>query len=235
MSFLTAEWRKLVLANYAIDPTYLQAYLPYGTEIDLWEDRCYLSLVGFMFVNTRLLGVKIPLHVNFEEVNLRFYVRPQSDPEKRGVVFIKEIVPKPALTLVANTFYREHYQTLPMRHRWSENQETWQIEYGWKVNQSWQSISVGADRQALPIDPQSETAFITEHYWGYTKIDAHKTFEYQVTHPVWEHYPVRDSVIDVDFGMTYGHIFAFLNELEPVSVMLAEGSGITVEKKRILP
>lgn len=118
MSFLKAEWRKLVLANYTIEPEILSKYVPFGTELDLWNGKCYVSLVGFMFLNTRLLGVKIPFHVNFEEVNLRFYVkRLDRDTWKRGVVFIKEIVPKPALTFVANTVYQENYETLPMQHR----------------------------------------------------------------------------------------------------------------------
>ena len=87
MSFLKAEWRKLILANYKVEPELLKPYLPYGTELDLWQDSCYLSLVGFMFVNTKIKGVKIPFHVNFEEVNLRFYVKRYDNGEwKRGVV-----------------------------------------------------------------------------------------------------------------------------------------------------
>ena len=114
MSFLTAEWRKLALANYQVDPDILKPYVPKGTQLDFWNDRCYLSLVGFMFINTKLLGLKIPFHVNFEEVNFRFYVKIiENGQTKRGVVFIKEIVPRHILTFIANTFYKEHYQTLP--------------------------------------------------------------------------------------------------------------------------
>ena len=116
MSFLTAEWRKLAIANYIISPEVLKPFVPYGTELDFWQDRCYVSLIGFRFVNTRVLGIKVPFHVNFDEVNLRFYVRRKSDEGwRRGVVFIKEIVPKPAITWVANTLYKEHYETRPMR------------------------------------------------------------------------------------------------------------------------
>ncbi len=119
MSFLTAEWRKLAFANYEVSPDMLLPYLPYGTELDLWKDRCYVSLIGFMFQETRLKGIKIPFHVNFEEVNLRFYVKRWSGKEwRRGVVFIKEIVPKPAIAFVANTLYNENYQSLPMKHSW---------------------------------------------------------------------------------------------------------------------
>src|SRR6185503_10721641 len=111
-----AGWRKLVMANYAVDPSALAPYLPYKTEIDLWQGTCYVSLVGFMFVDTAVMGVKIPFHVNFEEVNLRFYVRYRDQGEwKRGVVFIKEIVPRAALAFVANTLYNENYETMPMR------------------------------------------------------------------------------------------------------------------------
>lgn len=135
MSFLTAGWRKLAIANYEIDPTVLAPYIPYGTELDLWQGKCYASLIGFMFVDTRLLGIKIPFHVNFEEVNLRFYVRRQEEDEwRRGVVFIKEIVPRAALSFVANTLYNEHYETLPMRHSWATDDQFLTVAYGWKRN-----------------------------------------------------------------------------------------------------
>lgn len=234
MSFLNAEWRKLVLINYIIDPGLLKSYVPYGTEIDLWKDQCYVSLVGFMFLDTHLLGIKIPLHINFEEVNLRFYVRPIRDPSKRGVVFIKEIVPRHALTFVANTFYREHYQTLPMMHSWSLEPDKVEIEYAWKIGQLWQKIHVEAASNTQLIDKNSDIEFITEHYWGYTKINEKRTSEYEVTHPTWEHYPVTDWTTKVDFGLTYGEKFSFLNQLDPASVILAEGSRITVEQKKNL-
>ena len=135
MSFLKAEWRKLILVNYEVDPSVLENYLPFGTELDLWNDKCYVSVVGFMFLNTKLLGLKIPFHVNFEEVNLRFYVkRKEGGHWKRGVVFIKEIVPKPTLTFFANTVYKENYQTSPMKHIWSETSSERIVEYHWKAS-----------------------------------------------------------------------------------------------------
>lgn len=235
MSFLNAEWRKLALANYEFDAGVLQKYLPAHTELDLWNNTCYVSLVGFMFKDTKMLGMKIPFHINFEEVNLRFYVRYKDGGEwKRGVVFIKEIVPKPAITIVANTLYREHYQTAKMRHLWEETAHFREVSYEWEVNSQWQKIWVEAEKNPQPIVKGSETEFITEHYWGYTKITAEKTYEYEVTHPTWEAYPVKDYKIDVDFGLVYGEDFKILNELSPKSVMLAEGSEITVENKRTL-
>lgn len=232
MSFLRAEWRKLALANYVIDPEILQDLVPAKTELDLWEGKCYVSLVGFKFVNTRLLGIPIPFHTHFEEVNLRFYVKHfDGDTWKRGVVFVKEIVPKPMLTLVANTVYKEHYQTLPMRFLWEEDKGERKIVYEWKSEGAWQLFETIAEFAPSEIAPGSEAEFITEHYWGYTKVNPRKTFEYQVTHPRWEQYKVKSHRIEVDFGKVYGEKFAFINQLEPVSVMLAEGSEITVEGK----
>ena len=233
MSFLKAEWRKLAIANYEVDSSLLTAYLPYGTELDLWNGKCYVSLVGFMFLNTKLLNFKIPFHINFEEVNLRFYVkRLENNVWKRGVVFIKEIVPKPALTFVANTVYKENYETLPMRHTWSEAEGERLVEYNWKKSSNWNTFSVKARKQATEIQPGSEAEFITEHYWGYARVSDTKTNEYEVTHPRWSAYDVLDYTIDVDFGDVYGAEFSFLNEQAPVSVMLAEGSEITVENKK---
>jgi uncharacterized protein len=92
MPFLYAEWRKLALFNYTIAPEALQPFMPYGTELDLWNGKCYISLIGFMFKNTRVLGLPIPGHINFEEVNLRFYVKRKVNGEwRRGVVFILRV------------------------------------------------------------------------------------------------------------------------------------------------
>ncbi|WP_231490744.1 YqjF family protein [Pedobacter sp. Leaf170] len=228
--FLTAEWRKLALAQYAVDAEILKKYLPANTELDDWQGKYYVSLVGFMFVNVELRGFNIPFHTNFEEVNLRFYVKFKDGNEwKRGVVFLKEIVPLPAITFVANTIYKEHYQTLPMKHAWIEHKQELEVEYLWK-NKSWNKFSVAASPKAEPIAIGSEEEFITEHYWGYTKLGVNKTSEYGVEHPRWEVYPIKDYKIDVDFGVNYGPDFAFLNNANPDSVMLAEGSEIRVLK-----
>ncbi len=235
MSFIKAEWRKLVLANYIIDPDVLLPFLPAKTEIDIWNGNCYISLVGFMFVNTKVLGLKIPFHTNFEEVNLRFYVRHHDGKEwKRGVVFIKEIVPRAAITFIANNLYKEHYATMPMRHRWEVNDHSRTTEYQWRCNKQWQTMQLETELSPIAMPEGSETEFITEHYWGYTRINPSKTFEYEVTHPKWLAYPVKDYFIDVDFGLVYGEPFRFLNDMEPASVMLAEGSEISVENKREL-
>ncbi|WP_242928572.1 YqjF family protein [Pontibacter vulgaris] len=233
MSFLKAEWRKLAIANFEVDSSVLNEFVPYGTELDLWNGKCYVSLVGFMFVNTKLLGIKIPYHVNFEEVNLRFYVkRFEANEWKRGVVFIKEIVPRYALTFVANTVYNENYETLPMKHTWAETACERQVEYCWKKNAQWNKFSVRANLHANTIPAGSETEFITEHYWGYAKINKSCTNEYEVTHPRWASYDILDYTIDVDFGQVYGTKFSFLNNQTPASVMLAEGSEISVENKK---
>ncbi|MDY7395603.1 DUF2071 domain-containing protein [Aureibaculum sp. 2210JD6-5] len=235
MSFLTAEWRKLAIANYVVDPSLLREYIPYGTELDLYNNKCYVSLVGFMFINTKLLGFKIPFHSNFEEVNLRFYVKHFDGKQwKRGVVFIKEIVPKPALSFIANTVYNENYETLPMSHSWLSNDENLTIEYKWKKCNYWNKFKVIADLEPTKIEEGSETEFITEHYWGYAKVNDQHTNEYEVTHPKWLKYNIIRSEIDVNFDETYGEKFSFLNQTKPISIMLAEGSEITVENKRKL-
>ena len=236
MSFLKAEWRKLVLANYVVEPAVLLKYLPAKTELDEWNGRCYVSVVGFMFLNTKLMGLSIPFHRNFEEVNLRFYVKYQDgNTWKRGVVFIKEIVPKPALTFVANTVYKEHYQTLRMSHEWDETPEKLFVKYAWEVNKQTNYIAVNAAPNPEEIAVGSEAEFITEHYWGYTKTSETSTLEYEVRHPRWEAYQVNDFEVQVDFKANYGEDFAFLSEQRPFSVMLAEGSEVSVENKRTLP
>jgi uncharacterized protein YqjF (DUF2071 family) len=228
--FLSAEWRKLAIANYSISPEILRKYIPIGTELDLWNNQCYVSLVGFRFLNTKVKGIKIPFHINFEEVNLRFYVKHYHNGEwRRGVVFIKEIVPKRMISFVANTLYKEKYHTMKMRHDWNEDERQLTVKYEWKKD-NWQSFFMNCDNEIQPIAIGSEEEFITEHYWGYTQLSDTKTAQYEVKHPRWKVYPVVNYQIKVDFASVYGHDFEILNNLKPVSVMLAEGSEIQVMK-----
>ncbi|MFC7347856.1 YqjF family protein [Chryseobacterium zhengzhouense] len=233
MKFLKAEWRKLAIINYEINPGILEKYLPKGTELDFYKGKCYVSLVGFMFLNTKLLGLPIPFHRNFEEVNLRFYVKKKEGDEwKRGVVFIKEIVPKPSLSFVANSVYKEHYKTMPMKNKIHQKGEELLIKYSWK-DKTWHSIEITAENVPLKMESNSEFEFITEHYYGFTKKE-NKTSEYEVCHPKWEYYVVKNHQLEIDFQTVYGNDFEYLNHQKPISVMLAEGSEIEVKMKKYL-
>ncbi len=232
--FLQAEWRKLLMANYKFDSKILKKYLPRKTELDLWNNECLVSLVGFMFIETKVKGFKIPFHVNFEEVNLRFYVKYLDNKIwKRGVVFLKEIVPRTCITLVANTLYKEHYETMSMFHNWDINEKEVNVEYGMKKHNI-NSFKILAENKLNSISEGSEAEFITEHYWGYTLIDDLTTAEYEVQHPRWDIYNTINYDINVDFANIYGDEFGDLDTMKPQSVFLAEGSPIIVKKGKFI-
>lgn len=228
-TFLTAQWKKLILANYAIDPEVLKPYLPAHTELDLWNDTCYVSVVGFLFDAVKLKGISVPGHTSFPEVNLRFYVRYQENGEwKRGAVFIKELVPKTIISFVANTFYGEKYQTLPMRHQWDFLENEQRIEYEWKVNNKWNYLRVKAGLEAIDIKEGSEAEFITEHYWGYTRRSEKTTSEYEVKHPRWKVYRMHNLNFSFSTKELFGEAFVPYLETKPTSIFLAEGSEIEI-------
>lgn len=229
-TFLTAEWRKLIMAQYTVPPETLLPWLPAGVELDFYKERCYVSLVGFLFDQVRVKGLPIPFHTQFEEINLRFYVK-RIEPDgglKRGVVFIREFVPRAAITLIANVLYEEPYATLPTRHSVEPGQRCLKVRYDFRFRNMWQSIAVEASPESRPITPGSEEEFITEHYWGYTKRKDGSTSAYEVKHPKWKCYPVHRYAIATCFGRTYGSEFGMLDQQQPSSVLLAEGSEVSV-------
>ncbi len=228
--FLKAEWRKLLMINYEVEPETILPYLPAHTQPDLYQGRCLVSIVGFMFLNTRVKGFKIFNHINFEEVNLRFYntFKTHSGEVRRGTTFIKEIVSKPAISFIANSLYKEKYVTLPMGNSLKETHNEWRVEYSWKFNTHINSISCIAGKDPSPILENTLEDFITEHYWGYTKLSLTRTSEYAVEHPRWETYPVKAFKVNIDFEGLYGSSFANLKNQEPHSVLLVEGSEILV-------
>ncbi len=233
--FLTAEWNNLIMANYIIDPAILLPYLPPKTELDFYHGECYVSLIGFMFEQTKMLGMRIPFHINFEEVNLRFYVRVKDgDKWKRGAVFIKEIVPKFAITMVANTLYREKYVTLPMKNFYKETTDEIQLGYHWKYKGSWNKLEAITELKNSSMPSGSKEEFIAEHYWGYSKYNALTTFEYSVQHPSWFVHKVKSYNIECNFEKLYGNEFTFLDHSKPDTVFMAQGSPIAILHKKNL-
>lgn len=231
--FLTARWEFLVMLNYEISPSILEPFLPLGTELDLWDGRCFVSLVGFRFLETRVLGFPIPFHRNFEELNLRFYVRRRmKDQVRRGVVFVKELVPRWAIATVARTVYGEPYHSCPMRHgiqfQDSDGAVPKSVFYEWYWAGRWNRMGAIVEGESCEIVKGSEHEFITEHYWGYTKCRNGSTREYQVEHPQWRTWDTRHSVLDADVVSLYGSAFGPYLIGQPSSALLADGSVVSV-------
>jgi len=234
--FLTAEWRMLAMLNYEIDPGLLLPFVPSGTELDRWNGKVFVSLVGFRFLKTKVFGLSFPFHRNFDEVNLRFYVRRIEGKEvRRGVVFIKEIVPRWAIATLARTVYNERYVSLPMRHSIESLAHSgFSVEYGWRPRSGWNCISLATDgNPALPEDG-SEEQFITEHYWGYAAQPRGGCLEYRVVHPSWRVWNSRDAKLEGDVTEIYGPEFAETLRHQPKSAFLAEGSEVAVHRGRKL-
>lgn len=173
------------MANYVIDPEHLNARVPAGTELDDFDGNAYVSMVAFKFLNTKIKSIAIPCHRDFEEINLRFYVRRKAGGEwKRGVVFVKEIVPRMAISFIARTLYNENYVTLPSRH--TTNEAGSLLRYEWQTKKGWNFIEAKAEGHSLAPGEGSLEQFISEHYWGYTSQRDGSTKEYEVEHPAWK-------------------------------------------------
>ena len=175
--FLKAKWEDIIMANYEIAPELLLPFLPKGLTLDFYEGKAFVSLVGFMFKNTKLFNISIPWFGSFEEINLRFYVkRVEKDGKiKRGVVFINETIPYPIVAWMANKLYNEHYTVVPTKHRIEKNGQNKLVQFDWKLGPKWNSIQVQCEIQSNPMTANSFEQFIFEHYYGYTKIDAQNT------------------------------------------------------------
>ncbi len=220
------------MVNYEVDPAVLLPLVPTGTELDTFEGRTYVSMVGFLFLQTRVFGFRFPFHTNFEEVNLRFYVRRQmggAEGWRRGTVFIREIVPRWIIATMANLIYNEPYLTCPMRHK----VENTHAQYDWRHNGRWQSLSVAGDEgDWQEIAAGSEEEFITEHYWGYNRQRDGRTLEYQVEHPRWRVRRAREYRFDCDVQGLYGAGFVPFLTGKASSAFLVEGSAVNVRKGR---
>ena len=230
---LTAQWRHLAMLNYAIDADALSSYVPNGTELESWKGEAIVSVVGFLFLDARLFGLPIPLHRKFEEINLRFYVRRKVGTEwRRGVVFVKELAPRRAVAWLANALYGERYEVVSMSHCIESDGDGShampRVSYSWKNHVCEGVLRAHACGAAQRAAGDSIEAFITENYWGYTRLRDGSTLEYRVEHPPWSIWPVRDAVFTCDAASVYGRPFAEALTSKPVSAFLVDGSPVTV-------
>lgn len=249
MKFLTANWKDLVMCNWQVKPALLDPYLPVGTELDLFEGKAFVSLVAFRFLNTRILGVPIPWHINFDEINLRFYVKRYCNGElRRGVVFIQEYVPRFWIAAIARSLYNENYFAGPTRSGISDSPEVRTLCYNWgrgdaevkaasprkffglyKRKSFLNNLEVKVSIDLSPLIEGSIEEFVAQHYFGYAKQRDGGTIEYRVTHPRWMMRVVQDVRLAGNFEVMYGRKFAKILSSSPDSCFVAEGSEVEVD------
>jgi uncharacterized protein YqjF (DUF2071 family) len=228
--FLFAEWRDLVILNYEVEPRLLTHYVPLGTSLDSFMGRTYISLVGFRFCHTKLFGyLSVPFHTDFDEVNLRFYVRRKDGADdRRGVVFIAEVVPRRAIATMARLVYGENYKCLPMKHRIDTELLKKTAEYQLQISD--QRCSLSAQAVGLPARPAegSLEQFITEHYWGYSAQRTGGSVEYHVEHVPWQVWATTKAGFEGDASTLYGRELATIIQRQPDCAFMAEGSPVVV-------
>jgi len=221
------------MLTYRIDPRLLIPLTPSGVELDFFQSETYISIVGLLFLDTQLLTITFPYHRNFEEVNLRFYVRRRSaDTWRRGVCFVREIVPKKAVALLARLFYGERYMALPMKHLIEHRDGALKVEYSWRRASKWESIAISACGEPVPIAAGTHEEFITEHYWGYTSVRSGCS-EYRVEHPRWKIWSADSFQVSADMPTLYGNQLADVLNSRPVSAFIAEGSHVRIFGREI--
>jgi uncharacterized protein YqjF (DUF2071 family) len=225
--FLTAQWRHLLVLTYAVDPTLVIDRVPAGTTLDRWQGKTLVSLIAFQFLDTRVLGAPIPFHQDFEEINLRFYVRRRvGDEVRQGVVFIKEMVPRPFVGGMARLLYREPYVVVPMRSSVNPGPPP-ELDYQWNEAGRWCALAATGEGAAQELAPGSLEEFVTVRHWGYNGEKGKETLEYRVDHPRWRFWHVRAPRVDYQAEPLCGRELAG-HLTHPVSMMIADGSAVTV-------
>jgi uncharacterized protein YqjF (DUF2071 family) len=231
--FLTATWSNLLMSNWEVDPAALASRLPRGTELDLYNGRCFVSIVAFQFRHTRVLGLPVPWHRHFPEVNLRFYVKRVVDGQvRRAAVFISEIVPRFWVARVANALYNEPYRSLPMEESVERDDLRLVMSYSWREGERTQKLSCEAYGDPTLPGIGTREEFIAEHYFGYTAQRNGSTVEYQLDHPTWRIWADPTVVFDWSPEHTYGDLFGSILSQPPAFSFVAEGSRVAVSRPR---
>lgn len=242
--FLTASWTELLMLNFAVPGEVIARLAPQGTEPNFFDGQAYVSVVGFMFRDARFFGFGFPGHRRFEEVNLRYYVRREvGDSVRRGVVFVREIAPRPLVAATARWIYNESYVTRRMRNSVhlagnmlaaGDN-----VGYEWRTGRGakryWNRMAGRVAAAPQRPTPGSLTEFIVEHYWAYVHTRDGGTLEYRVAHRPWRVAPVEEVVWNCDLARSYEHTpLAEYLAAPPVLAFIADGSPVQVFRGRRL-
>ena len=227
-SFLTAEWRNLILVNFAVPEGLLRPHLPPGCTFDRRAGECTASLVAFQFLNTRVLGISWPGFRNFPEWNLRFYVR---RGEERGVCFVREFVPQWTVATVARLLYNEPYRSARMTMDVRTDPGGATAEY--RVRWGGRDHVLRATGGLPPVRPAPDSTehWYKEHEHGFGTGCRGALVRYRVRHPEWDVYPVRDLHLDIDWGTLYGPEWAVMNGVAPEGAVFAVGSAVSVSPR----
>ena len=229
-AFLTARWHNLILANYAVPEALLTPLLPPGVELDRRDGQCWASLVGFQFLDTRVLGVAWPGFRDFPEWNLRFYVRHEG---RRGVVFVREFVPQRFVSAVARLIYNEPYRAAPMTMSVAEAGGRLTADYTLTYAGRVHRMTAVVRAPAVTPGPESVEHFFKEHSWGFGTSHTGRLIRYRVEHPTWDVYPVERFTADLDWATLYGPEWGVMTGVAPASVVLAVGSAVSVYPKGV--
>jgi uncharacterized protein YqjF (DUF2071 family) len=239
--FLAATWRDFLMLSYDIEPRVLAPFVPAGTELDLWRGKAYLSLVGFCFCDAQLLGMRVPGHGEFAEVNLRFYVRRRVEGRwRRGVVFLRELCPKRAVVAVARWIYGERFRRVPLACRIeralhdSRDDDLFgpdcrppgRMEFAWRDRGQDFRLAATVDESARRPEPDSLAEFVVDHYWAYT-LRPRRTLEYLAPHAPWRIAAAQAEFFG-DAWVQYGPRFAPYLRGEPACAFWASGSSVRI-------
>jgi uncharacterized protein YqjF (DUF2071 family) len=223
--FLTARWSNLAILTYEVPPALLEPHLPAGLELDRRGGAAFASIVAFDFLDARMWGVAWPGFRTFPDINLRFYVR---RGEQRGVVFIREFVPRPAVAWLARAVYNEPFLIAPIESGVLDEASAIVTVRRLRWHGRSHAIEVTGNRPGRRPAEDSQEHLFKERKWGFGRDRRGRTTVYEVRHPVWEIYPVRSWSLDLDWAHVYGEPWGFLSSEKPASVILAAGSAVSV-------
>ena len=228
--FLTANWEYLLLVNYAVPQSILAPLLPKDCDLTLWNNQAFISIVGFQFNNTRVFKVKWPYFTHFLEINLRFYLNYKG---KKAVRFIREYVPSYLIAEIARRTYNEPYKKRKIEASFEKTKETLRLEYRMPIKDHPFIINAKADNKPYIPNKSSAEYFFKEHDLGIGHTKKGRTLLYDVYHPEWRVFPIKTSFVKIDWKFFFGSKFSFLNNSQPDSVFLAEGSKVKVYKYKL--
>jgi uncharacterized protein len=238
VDLMTAEWRYLSFLNYEVEAGILQRYIPDGVELDTYHGKIYLSVVGLMFLDTKIAGIADPVHPEFEQINLRFYVKRPVAPGgyRHGAVFIREIVPDLLPAVGARALYNERYVQMPTRHEISIPSAgpggmgvfEYAFATGEEERRQWHHLRVATHGDTRHVQTGSKEEFLTQRHWGYSGTPGFTPLEYHIEHPQWRVWPATRAELVCDVKEVFGREFVPYLSGAPDLAFVAEGSEVVV-------
>ncbi|NDD58714.1 MAG: DUF393 domain-containing protein [Chlamydiae bacterium] len=193
---LSMVWEDLMFINFSMDPQQLQKMLPKGMDLDLFEDKAYITIAPLTMKGFAFKKLSTFFNPSFYECNLRTYVRVN---EKVGVYFFSLDAESLLEVLGAKALFHLNYRYRTIYFNLEKGVFRFEMRKAFSRKKT-TIIEAKIAKEEQPHDPF--TSFISDRSLYFVKNKGH-LYQGKVFHPPWKFQKIQEIKLQTDLLKDY--------------------------------